>query len=275
MIEFKNEDCIDTMQHMVDNNIIVDLVLTSPPYNTSRKKSSVSSKLDYSIRYDICSDNMPPHQYREWCVKLFNTFDKIIMKNGVVLWNMSYSTDVKSFPEYTGMMWGCISDIIDNSNFTVVDKIVWKKKSAMPNNISKNKLTRITEDVFVFCRKSEQETFFMNKPLSSVKPNGQKMYSSIFNFIEAPNNSEVCTLNKATYSIELCEQLLELYAPQNALVYDPFNGSGTTGIACELLGLNYIGSEISEDQVKWSIDRLNKVRNINNLKETHTKVNLF
>ena len=50
-----------------------------------------------------------------------------------------------------------------------------------------------------------------------------------------------------------------MYAKPKSLVYDSFNGTGTTGVACIKLGLNYIGSELSEEQCKYSIERLNNV----------------
>ena len=40
------------------------------------------------------------------------------------------------------------------------------------------------------------------------------------------------------------------------VVYDPFIGSGTTACACKNLGLDCIGSEISENQVAFAKDRL-------------------
>ena len=40
------------------------------------------------------------------------------------------------------------------------------------------------------------------------------------------------------------------------LVYDPFMGSGTTAVACKKLGLRYIGSEISQNQVDWALKRI-------------------
>ena len=77
------------------------------------------------------------------------------------------------------------------------------------------------------------------------------------NFIEAKNNDGVCKLNRATFSTELCEKIIDLYAPMKGLtVYDPFNGTGTTGVACKRLGMKYIGSEISDAQVKYSIERI-------------------
>lgn len=43
------------------------------------------------------------------------------------------------------------------------------------------------------------------------------------------------------------------------MIYDPFMGTGTTAVACKEMGMNYIGSEISENQVRWAENRLSKI----------------
>ena len=140
----------------------------------------------------------------------------------------------------------------------------WKKKSALPNNVSTNKLTRITEFVFVICRKEEYKTFRANKKVTKIGSNGQKYYENVFNYIEAPNNDGPCKLNKATYSSDLCLQLLSIYATNDSKVYDPFMGTGTTAIACDMFneGTEMVctGSELSEAQVEFSKKRLNESR---------------
>ena len=95
-------------------------------------------------RYDIYLDDMTDDEYCDWSVKLFNSYDKILNKNGVILYNMSYGT------EKPYVLWLTLSDIIRNTNFMIADCIIWKKKTALPNNVSKNKLTRITEFVLLF-----------------------------------------------------------------------------------------------------------------------------
>jgi DNA modification methylase len=54
-----------------------------------------------------------------------------------------------------------------------------------------------------------------------------------------------------------------MHAPQNGIIFDPFMGTGTTGIACEMLNLNCIGTEIDAEQVEYSKERLNKFREKN------------
>ena len=230
---------------------IVDVVLTSPPYNTSRKSSDL-----YNKRYDVYQDSKSDQEYLDWTVEIFGHYDKVLKENGCVLYNLSYSA------ENTHLIWLTVAEIIRKTNFTTADTIVWKKSVAMPNNRSRNKLTRIVEYVFVFCRKSEFKTFKTNKNLISVVgKNGVGNYQSIQNFIEAKNNDGPNTLNKAIFSTDLVKKLLNIYAQKRSVIYDSFMGTGTSAIACKELELNYIGSEISKDQVEYTLGSLNEISN--------------
>ncbi len=257
-VYFYNEDCIVNMDRMAQKGFKVDLVLTSPPYGTSRSTVKTEAAMNnLNCRYDICLDKMTEQEYCDWTVDIFNHFDQVLTPNGVVLYNISYGS------EYPNALWLVVGDIIKRTNFMIADCIIWKKKSALPNNVG-NKLTRITEFVFVLCRKDEFKTFNINKKVKSISRTGQKYYENVFNFIEAANNDGTCKINKATYSSDLCLQLLDIYANENTTVFDPFMGTGTTAVACEKFCQNdtmmCIGCELSEAQIQFSKDRLAKVK---------------
>lgn len=244
-----NEDCLYTMQTHIDEHS-VDVVLTSPPYNTSRS----SSKSDpYSFRYDSYKDSMSDDEYIDFICKCFDGYDRVLKKNGCILFNVSYSS------ENTTLIWNLISDIQRRTNLSVADCIVWKKKCAIPNNVTPNKLTRICEFVFVLCRDKEIGTFYMNKQIDSVSKKGQKIYENLFNFIEAPNNDGSCELNKATFSTEFARKLLMMYAKEDAVIYDSFMGTGTTAIGAIKEKMLYIGSELSKEQCEYAEKRIEQL----------------
>lgn len=251
-----NENCFVTMQDMPIGQCHV--ILTSPFYNTNKKQGkgrtlSNTQISGYSyLRYDSHVDNMSDEEYCEFTKRLFCEFDRILNLNGVVLYNLSYGNNNREG------MFKAVNTIITETPFTLADVIVWKKSNALPNNCSHNKLTRIVEFVFVFCRQNEISTFFCNKPLKGIRASGQKSYGNVFNYIEAKNNDGTCPFNKATFSTELCEKLLSLYCPPRGVVYDPFMGSGTTAVACVRKELYYLGSEISKNQCEWAESRLQK-----------------
>ena len=258
MINIYNEDCMKTMEDMPIGQC--DVILTSPFYNTNKKAgkgrtlkntSVKEGQYDY-VRYDVHVDNMTDDEYAEYTANLFCEFDRILNLNGCILYNLSYGA------ENTECMFKAINAVITQTPFTIADCIIWKKKTALPNSCSPNRLTRLTEFVFVICRKNELKTFHMNKKVTSLRKTGQKAYENIYNIVEARNNDGSCPYNKATFSSELCEKLLSMYCPKGGTVYDPFIGTGTTAVACKRLGLRCYGSEISENQVKFAIDRMKR-----------------
>lgn len=263
MLGINNENCFDTIRKMREKNRKVGLILTSPPYNTGRNSNSERGRKNHEARYDVHLDDMTDSEYLEWTKYLFRGFDSILKTNGVVLYNMSYGNDtVNTKEDYkpNEIMYKVINKILEDTPFTIADTIIWKKSSALPNNTSKNKLTRICEFVYVFVRKSELKTFNTNKQVKSVSERGQSYYENMFNLIEARNNDGANKLNKATFSSELVLKLLDMYYTKG-VVYDPFMGTGSTGVACEMLGIKWLGSEISTAQCNYARNRIEEVKN--------------
>ena len=248
---------------MAKTNTTIDMVLTSPPYNTGRNSNSESARKNHEARYDVHLDDMTDTEYIDWTVDLFNKIDKVINDKGVVLYNMSYSTDITNMNDNYHpheIMWRTVAELIAQTNFTTVDCIIWKKSSALTNNASPNKLTRIVEFVYVFVKKDHIKDFNANKKVKSVSKSGQNYYENVFNFVEARNNDGSNKLNKATYSSELCSKLLDIYAQPGYVVYDPFMGTGTTAVSCVEKGLDFLGSEISSAQIAYTNERLAKAK---------------
>jgi len=242
---FYNEDCLETIKNIEPKS--VHCVLTSPPYNMTKRKGGYADK---QPRYDEYQDWKSEEEYNQWTVNIFNELDKVLVENGVILYNFSYSIENPGLP-YTMM-----AAIISQTDFTVADTIIWKKSNSIPHPASYNRLNRIVEFVFVVVRKKELKTFNCNKQVVKTSPKGQNYYEIIDNFITAKNNDESTDVNKATYSTEFCTKLLNIYTKEHDIVYDPFMGTGTTGVACKMIGRNFIGSEISKSQVEHSKKRI-------------------
>lgn len=147
-----NGDCIKIMNNLIKNNIKVDKIITSPPYNIIRPNS-----IDRG--YDLYKDGMSNEEYINWTLNIFRCYDKLLSKNGCIIYNMSYGT------ENTELMNLVVAEILKKTNFTLADILIWKKKSATPNNVSSNKMTRICEFVYIFCKKNEFHTFTSNKKI--------------------------------------------------------------------------------------------------------------
>ena len=253
-------DCLDVMSSMDEN--FVDIVITSPPYGTCRSETfskESSQKRKYNMRYDEFVEDRTPEEYCQWSVDVFNAIDLVLKKNRIVLYNFGLGND--GHTEYTSYDWfNTVKSVIDGTPFTVADVLVWKKRSALPNNTSPNKSTRICEPVIVFCRKDELMSFPSNKKIVNQFATGQNLYSPFYNIFEARNNDGSCELNKATFSTQFVDRLIDLYVPDEQrngwTVLDPFSGTGTTGISAIAHGMKYVGIEMSKAQCEYTMSRL-------------------
>ena len=253
-------DCLDVTSSMDEN--FVDLVITSPPYGTCRSETfskESSQKRKYNMRYDEFVEDRNPEEYCQWSVDVFNAIDLVLKKNRIVLYNFGLGND--GHTEYTSYDWfNTVKSVIDGTPFTVADVLVWKKRSALPNNTSPNKSTRICEPVIVFCRKDELMSFPSNKKIVNQFATGQNLYSPFYNIFEARNNDGSCELNKATFSTQFVDRLIDLYVPDEQrngwTVLDPFSGTGTTGISAIAHGMRYVGIELSKAQCEYAVSRL-------------------
>lgn len=250
LVNDKFENLVETLKA---KNKKVDGVITSPPYNTARVVNTARAMENHENRYGKYQDNLTFDQYIDWTVDIFNNFDQILKDDGCICYNISYSSENV---DKATLMWRAISEIIAKTPFVVADVIYWKKSNALPNNVSHNKVTRIIEPVFIFCREKEFKTFNANKTVKSQSKTGQNYYNNVYNYIEAKNNDEATKVNKATYSSDLVKSLIDIYFKEGSVICDPFMGTGTTAVACIENGCKFIGSEIDEAQIEHSRDRI-------------------
>lgn len=61
---------------------------------------------------------------------------------------------------------------------------------------------------------------------------------------------------KATFSLDIPYRAIKILSYKEDVVFDPFNGSGTTCLAAEMLGRPWIGVDISPNYVKVAQERI-------------------
>jgi DNA modification methylase len=85
-----NMDCLEGMKQMEDNS--VDLVITSPPYNTGDRDDCM-----INAKYVNFNDNKTEDEYINWTIKIFKELNKKLKKTGVICYNLSYSTKLCNY----------------------------------------------------------------------------------------------------------------------------------------------------------------------------------
>lgn len=121
-------------------------------------------------------------------------------------------------------------------------EVVWRKKNPMPEGRCRRP-HRQHEPIFLLAR-HEDHNFRIAPPVGSVW--------------DFPNEKINGPAHFSRFPEELPLRCINAYGqlgPQT-IVFDPFSGSGTTGMAALRLGCTYIGFEIDPMQVKASNERL-------------------
>jgi len=239
-----NEDNIITMSKM--DNESISGIICSPPYNIGTKR-----KDNYYNNGYMDKDNLSQDEYINIRINEFKEFERVLNDDGVICYNISYHHLNPILPTLL------ISEVHNNTNLTIADIIIWKKKSALPLQSSPNKLSRVCELIYVFVKKHRLSDFKSNKIVSKINSKtNQKFYKNYTNFIEASNNDGITSQLKASFSEEMVNKLLHIYFPEESIIYDPFSGIGTTARACSKSNRKFIGSEINIDFYNQSIELL-------------------
>ncbi len=239
-----NENNLETMKKIPDGSI--SGIITSPPYNITSKRKDVYYNNGYS---DI--DGLTESEYLRVRVNEFMQFSRILEDTGVICYNISYHNENPILPTLL------MTKIHKETDLTIADIITWKKSTAIPFQTSSTKLSRVCELVYIIVKKDFLHEFKTNKQVSKInEKTGQKFYKNYTNLIEAKNNDGIKCKLKASFSEELVTKLLDIYFPEESLIYDPFMGIGTTARACKKYNRNYLGSELDKEHFNISISLL-------------------
>lgn len=248
-MEINKNYCGDTIEVMKKiNDKSIQLILTSPPYNASIRKD----KHKYpGGNYD---DSLPDDEYVDWLVKVFNEYERVLKDDGVIAFNLSYTTFSPSLPYIL------IAEIFNKTNFIIADTLCWKKKNVVPLAGHPNRMTRICEFVYIFVKKENINTFKANKIVSTISKTGQKFFKTYYNYLETKNNDGSNNIHKATYSTDFVKYFIDLYSFEGDIVLDNFMGTGTTAIGCIELNRNWIGIDMCKEYVEYANNRIEKYK---------------
>ena len=124
--------------------------------------------------------------------------------------------------------------------------IIWNKPNCQPESV-KDRPTRSHEYIFLFSK--SEKYYYVN--LAVRGPNNRNART-----VWDINTQFSGVAHIATFPETLVEPCLRLGSPDDALVLDPFLGSGTTGLVALKTGRRFVGIELNPDYVAMSRRRL-------------------
>ena len=89
--------------------------------------------------------------------------------------------------------------------------------------------------------------------------NGKQMKDVWTTSLTKPSEKK-CGKHPTQKPLEIMGRIILASTEENDIILDPFSGSGTTGIAANKLGRNYIGIEREKEYLDLSIKRYEQIK---------------
>ena len=212
---------------------IVDVGVTSPPYNKGENKKGWLVK---NVKYAKTSDKLPESVYQKNQIDVLNELFRITKPGG------SFFYDHKIRWERGELLHPM--DWLRKTKWTIRQEIIWDRIIAA--NIRGWRFWQI-----------EERIYWLYKPIGKhligeeIKAK-HALLTSIWRFPPEHKNS-----HPAPFPIELpTRAIYSVMDDKKGLVIDPYCGSGTTLVAAKLMGHEYIGIEIANEYIDLAEDRL-------------------
>ena len=237
-------DCVDTLSKF---QFGFDMVFADPPYFLSSGGISCQSG-------------------KVVCVNKGN-WDKPTTPEAMDSFNLRWLKAVRNHMKENATIWisGTHHNIFSvqqqllKLGFKILNVITWAKTNPPPN-ISCRYFTFSTEFI-IWARKSAKVPHYFNYQLMK-QLNDDKQMTDVWRLPAIAKWEKSCGKHPTQKPLGVLTRLLQASTKPNDWVLDPFSGSGTTGIAANLLGRKYLGLEIEEEFLAMSKARREELGNL-------------
>lgn len=236
-----NESCLETLKRMGDNS--VDIVVTSPPYNMNlriRNGKYCSRQIvdEFSTKYVGFSDNIPIDEFYKFHLSVIK---ECLRVSPIMFYNIQVVTGSKrAFFKIIGEMSEYLKDIV-----------IWDKGVAQPA-MANAVLNRQSELILIFEKENAISRQFK-------KCNFDRGTMNDVWCIKRGLKDKSLKDHSAIFPEELVERILLNFTDEGDVVYDPFIGTGTTGVVCRKLGRRFIGSELITGYAELATKRIEHI----------------
>ena len=227
-----NGETLSVLKGISDD--IIDLSITSPPYN---KQEKYNGGLVNKVIYSDYKDKLPEEEYQKEQIKVLNEVFRITKAGGSFFYN--HKTRWVDGAMFHPLDW------LRKTKWTIRQEIIWDRTIA--GNIRGWRFWQVDERIYWLYKPIKN-----NKKGKELESKDAKM-TSIWRGIPENNNP-----HPAPFPLWLPARIiLSIMSEKNeGVILDPYIGSGTTALASKILGFDYIGIDISKKYIDYAKSRL-------------------
>jgi site-specific DNA-methyltransferase (adenine-specific) len=243
-------DCLAVMSKLPENS--VDMIFADPPYNLSNGGITCHAGKMVSVNK--------------------GNWDKSNGFEADLRFHEAWITECRRILKPEGTIWISGTNhsiykcgyLLQKLNFHILNDIAWFKPNAAPNLACTT--FAHSHETLLWARKDKKARHTFNYetmkkghfPEDKIKMPGKQM-RSVWSIPTSSQEEKESGKHPTQKPLALLKRIVLASTKENDIVLDPFNGSGTTGIACKLIGYRkYIGIDISQEYIHQTIERYKK-----------------
>ena len=242
-------DCMQRLHEIEDNSI--DAIFADPPYFLSNGGISVQSGKQVCVdKGDWDKGGTPEHIY-EFNRRWLELCRPKLKENGTI-WISGTHHNIH-------VVMRCLQEL----GYKVLNTITWQKTDPPPNLSCK--YFNFSTELIIWARKYEKKTHKFNYEVMK-QLNGGTQMTDVWRIPAVGSWEKQQGKHPTQKPLRLLYRIVLASTNKGDTILDPFNGSGTTGIAANLLGRKYIGIEQDKQFCELSQRRRDAIEDINERK---------
>jgi site-specific DNA-methyltransferase (adenine-specific) len=232
-------DSLEVLEQLPEQSF--EVIFADPPYFLSNNGTTCQAGKRVSVNKGKWDASMGAQDNHAFNKRWLAACQRLLSKDGTI-WISGTAHVIFS-----------VGYALQELGFKLLNDVVWEKPNPPPN-LSCRYFTHSTELVLWAAKNSKSKHHFAYAQMK--QRNGDKQMKNVWRFV-APGRSEKEHGKHPTQKpLALLDRVLASSCPEGGRVLDPFNGSGTTGVAAARLGLSYTGIERETEYLELSKKRL-------------------
>lgn len=242
-------DSLELLKNLPHEGLF-DLVVTSPPYNIGKE-------------YE---ENLSLNDYFEKQEELIINFSSKVKESGHVCWQVGnyIRPDGSIYPLDLGF-----NPIFEKLGFKLRNRIVWK----FGHGLHASKRFSGRHEVIMWYSKSDNYKWDLDavripqkypgkrhfKGPNKGAPSGNRLGKNPEDVWDIPNvkaNHVEKTIHPCQFPIALIERLIKSMTAKGDVIFDPYAGVGSSGVAAALNGRKFYGGDTESEYIKVAKQRL-------------------
>jgi site-specific DNA-methyltransferase (adenine-specific) len=152
---------------------------------------------------------------------------------------------------------------VEKVGYGLVNEIVWVKRNVLANKGWRGyqSYTPTTERILFFAMTENERKQRIDK--------ARRYFSPDSNFTDVWISNMTVSTDEQVHPTQkplwLLRRIIKTSCPPSGVVLDPFMGSGTTGVACEVLNRTFIGFEMDKTYFEIAEKRIREQKSVGKL----------